>query len=54
MLNSFQMPFQSIYFQKFPWGSMPPDPPSLACYVCLAHAVEYHMKADNLKITSNQ
>ena len=35
---------------------MPPDPPSLACCVCLTHTVtvEYHMKADNLKITLNQ
>ena len=42
---------QVKYFQKFP------DTTSLIgmlqC-VCLAHAVEYHMKADNLKITSDQ
>ena len=34
--------------QNFPGGAMPPDPPSLA------HAVEYHMKADNLQIIVDQ
>ena len=29
------MPQNSIYFSKFSWGGMPPDPLALACYTCL-------------------
>ena len=51
---AFQVPIQSIYIFKNHWGNVLPDPSSLACWMCLPHAAEYHMKAHNLKITPDK
>ena len=30
--NGLRIRFYSIQISKFSWGSMPPDPPSMACF----------------------
>ena len=44
-LKCHQIQYFGIYFSKFSWGGMPPDPLALACFacwVCFAHL--HHQK----------